>query len=38
MCRIWMRRGSKEHLDPEIKAVGVFVNDEPEHIAALVQR
>ena len=27
----------KEHLDPEIKAVGVFVNDEPEHIAALVR-
>ena len=27
----------KEHLDPEIKAVGVFVNDEPEHIAALVK-
>ena len=26
----------KEHLDPEIKAVGVFVNDEP-HIAALVR-
>ena len=22
----------KEHLDPEIKTVGVFVNDEPEHI------
>ena len=27
----------KEHLDPKIKAVGVFVNDEPEHIAALVR-
>ena len=27
----------KEHLDPEIKTVGVFVNDEPEHIAALVK-
>lgn len=27
----------KEHLDPHIKAVGVFVNDEPEHIAALVR-
>ena len=27
----------KEHLDPEIKTVGVFVNDEPEHIAALVR-
>ena len=27
----------KEHLDPEIKAVGVFMNDEPDHIAALVR-
>ena len=27
----------KEHLGPVIKAVGVFVNDEPEHIAALVR-
>ena len=27
----------KEHLDPEIRTVGVFVNDEPEHIAALVR-
>ena len=27
----------KEHIDPEIKTVGVFVNDEPEHIAALVR-
>ena len=24
----------KEHLDPEIKTVGVFVNDEPEQKAA----
>ena len=30
-------RELKEHLDPEIKTVGVFVNDEPEHIAALVR-
>lgn len=27
----------REHLDPEIKTVGVFVNDAPEHIAALVR-
>ena len=31
---IWMRR---EHLDPEIKTVGVFVNDEPELISPLVR-
>ena len=24
----------KEHLDPEIKTVGVFVNDEPDNIGA----
>ena len=34
MC---IRDRLKEHLDPEIKTVGVFVNDEPEHIAALVR-
>ena len=36
MCRIWMQRGSRTPR-PDIKAVGVFVNDEPEHIAALVR-
>lgn len=27
----------REHLDPDIKTVGVFVNDDPKHIAALVR-
>lgn len=27
----------REHLDPDIKTVGAFVNDDPKHIAALVR-